>query len=139
MSAWQEGDPAMRNCYNCWDLGPKKQCYGCFCLPCLLGENGRALLGRSYNNDFLCSCLCAENNIGAGFINMKQREVLSVARGDEFGYFLCTQCVACDTARLIEQERITGNTRGFLKAEPAQGMTERRLLAPVQGQPAALH
>jgi len=131
------GDPAMRNCYNCWDLGPKKQCIGCFLLPCLLGENGEALKGRSYKYDFLCSCLCAENNLGPGFINMKQREVLSVDPADEFAGFLCAQCVACDTQRLIAAERKAGNINGFLKAEP--GLTERRLLAPVRMQPTALH
>ena len=125
------------NFYRCWDHDGQRWCYGCWCLPCMLGDNAEALEGRTYWHDCCVSFLCAPEecrNLGAGYINIKQREALKMP-GDECGALLCAQCVACDTARLIRQERKGGNPNGRRKSVAAPGLTEHRLLAPIRLQP----
>lgn len=126
-------DPAISNFYKCWDHDGQRWCYGCWCLPCLLGDNAEALEGRTYWHDCCVSFLCAPEecrNLGAGYINIKQREALKMP-GDECGALLCAQCVACDTARLIERR----SSKWTHPRVAAPGLTEKRLLAPIRLQP----
>jgi len=125
-----------KNCYNCLNSGLQQQCFGCCCLSCQIGNNAAKLRGREYWEDCAFAFIFAENSCGPGLMNMKQREVLDANRGDELGSFICSPCVACETARLIELERKSNDLRGVL--EPLAGLTEHRLLEPVTAQPKAL-
>ena len=124
-------DPAMSNFYMCWEHDGQRWCYGCWCLPCLLGANAKNIPGRRKLNDCLLSCFCAPDgcvNLGAGYINIKQREALDMP-GDECGALLCAQCVACDTARIVNPKVVVDTTLS------ADGLTEKQLLAPIRLQP----
>eukprot|EP01026_Neomeris_dumetosa_P038605 TRINITY_DN3148_c0_g1_i2.p5 TRINITY_DN3148_c0_g1~~TRINITY_DN3148_c0_g1_i2.p5 ORF type:complete len:124 (-),score=6.84 TRINITY_DN3148_c0_g1_i2:422-793(-) len=88
-------------------------CYGCFCLPCLVGENAT----KVRNSGFIKPCCC----FLCGFFipgcyacvggNLRRdiREKFGlpqVPMGDCCTYCCCASCAACQEARELKSRRI---------------------------------